>query len=85
MSVIVEDQNGQIILYCKGADSILLDLMTKTKSPEVDETLQHLMEFADEGLRTLLVCSKNISKKDYDVWADRYLVKSLHYSDSNFE
>ena len=81
MSVIVEDQKGQILLYCKGADSILLDLMKKEKNPDTDITLQHLMEFADEGLRTLLVCSKVIPKQDYIVWAQRYLV---HYSILDF-
>ena len=76
MSVIVEDEKGKILLYCKGADSILLELMDRAKSPEIEQTLQHLMEFADEGLRTLLVCYKTISKSDYDAWAKRYLVIS---------
>jgi len=74
MSVIVEDGQGRIILYCKGADSILLDLMDKSKNPEIDETQRHLGEFADEGLRTLLVCNKIIPKNEYEEWAKRYLV-----------
>ena len=74
MSVIVEDQKGQILLYCKGADSILLDLMTREKNPDTAITLEHLMEFAEEGLRTLLITSKTISKQDYTMWAQRYLV-----------
>jgi len=73
MSVIVEDEKGQIVLYCKGADSILLELMNKDKNPDIDVTLQHLMEFADEGLRTLLICNRIIPKNEYETWAKRYL------------
>lgn len=76
MSVIVEDQKGQILLYCKGADSILLDLMQKGKNPDIDITMQYLMEFADEGLRTLLVTYKVIPKSEYEAWAKRYLVNN---------
>lgn len=32
MSVIVKNFNGEIFLYCKGADSILLERMNKSKS-----------------------------------------------------
>jgi len=73
MSVIVEDEKGQILLYCKGADSILLELMNKDKNPEIDVTLQHLEEFADEGLRTLLITYKVISRPEYEAWAKHYL------------
>jgi len=31
MSVIIKNFNGEILLYCKGADSILLERMNKTK------------------------------------------------------
>ena len=79
MSVIVEDEKGRILLYCKGADSILLELMNKAKSPETDQTLQHLMEFADEGLRTLLLCYKVIPKPEYDSWAKKYLVNHFKF------
>ncbi len=77
MSVIVENEKKEILLFCKGADSILLDLMDKEKNPDIDGTLQYLMEFADEGLRTLLVCSKTITKNHYEAWAKRYLVNFI--------
>ena len=31
MSVIIEKENGSIILYCKGADNVLFDRMTTQK------------------------------------------------------
>lgn len=84
MSVIVEDlQKGNIVLFCKGADSILLDLMNKSVNPDIDITFHHLLEFADEGLRTLLIASKVITKGDYDAWAQRYLVLYSLLSSNN--
>lgn len=73
MSVIVEDEKGQILLYCKGADSILLELMDKDKNPEIEDTLRHLEEFAEEGLRTLLISYKVIPRSEYEAWSKRYL------------
>ncbi len=74
MSVIVEDADRKIWLFCKGADSILLERMETDKNPEIDETQKHLSAFADEGLRTLLICKKEIPKPEYDSWAKKYLV-----------
>jgi magnesium-transporting ATPase (P-type) len=73
MSVIVEDAKGNIILYCKGADSIILDRMDIDKNPDTSSTNEYLSQFADEGLRTLLITCKNIPKKYYEDWAKRYL------------
>jgi Cation transport ATPase len=75
MSVIVKDADHKIWLYCKGADSILLERMDRAKNPEIDDTQRHLSTFADEGLRTLLVCKKEIPRAEYDAWFKRYLVK----------
>lgn len=74
MSVILEDINKKIWLYCKGADSILLERMDKSKNPEIDETQKHLSTFANEGLRTLLICKKEIPRDIYNSWAKAYLV-----------
>lgn len=74
MSVIVENEKGEFILYTKGADSILLERMQKNKNPEIDPTMKYLSEFADEGLRTLLIAYKKIPRNEYDHWAKKYLV-----------
>ena len=77
MSVIVEDEKGRILLYCKGADSIILERMDKNKNPDIPETMKHLSDFADEGLRTLLIASKVIPKDEYEQWYKTYMVKIL--------
>lgn len=75
MSVIVEDEKGRILLYCKGADSIILERMDKSKNSDIPDTMKHLSEFADEGLRTLLIAYKVIPKDEYEQWYKNYLVR----------
>ena len=46
MSVIVEDQEGKIMLLTKGADSIIQARLSKEKSPFLDQTLEYIEEYA---------------------------------------
>lgn len=41
MSVIVKDPEGKIYLYCKGADSAMLDRVTKSSDPD---TMEQVLE-----------------------------------------
>ena len=58
MSVVVQTPTGGYVLYCKGADNVILELCNAT-SDEVTALNDHLREFAVDGLRTL-VCAKRI-------------------------
>lgn len=60
MSVIVRTPDNRIKVFCKGADSIILPLLTKS-AENVKETTDFLEEYSREGLRTLLVAEKEIS------------------------
>ncbi|KAL0488141.1 phospholipid-transporting ATPase [Acrasis kona] len=68
MSVIVKDQNGQIHLFCKGADSVLEKRIRTRKYDQ--NTLSQLKSFSGQGLRTLVICHKTISEHQYQVWYD---------------
>ncbi|KAG7162172.1 Phospholipid-transporting ATPase IA-like [Homarus americanus] len=52
MSVIVKTPDGQIKLYCKGADTVIYERLGDSQQFR-DLTVRHLEEFAAEGLRTL--------------------------------
>lgn len=75
-SVIVRTPDNKIILYTKGADSIIEKRLKKTvDNNELKiKTWNHLEEYASEGLRTLLLAKREISLKEYEQWADSYLV-----------
>lgn len=73
MSVIVKTTDGRILLLCKGADSIISERLCADHDRELlNETMRNLEEFANSGLRTLLVAQREVSQKEYDEWAVMY-------------
>uniref|UniRef100_A0A673T6F2 Phospholipid-transporting ATPase n=1 Tax=Suricata suricatta TaxID=37032 RepID=A0A673T6F2_SURSU len=77
MSVIVRNPEGRIRLYCKGADTILLDRLRPSANELLNTTADHLNEYAGEGLRTLVLAYKDLDEEYYEEWAQRRLQASL--------
>ncbi|XP_055965000.1 phospholipid-transporting ATPase IB-like [Sorex fumeus] len=71
MSVIVRTPLGTIRLYCKGADTVIYERLSKD-SLFVNETLTHLECFAREGLRTLCIAYTDLSEEEYQNWLVEY-------------
>ncbi|XP_040304001.1 phospholipid-transporting ATPase IB isoform X4 [Herpailurus yagouaroundi] len=71
MSVIVRTPSGQLRLYCKGADNVIFERLSKD-SKYMEETLCHLEYFATEGLRTLCVAYADLSEQEYEEWLKVY-------------
>ncbi|EPY87070.1 hypothetical protein CB1_000273001, partial [Camelus ferus] len=71
MSVIVRTPSGQLRLYCKGADNVIFERLSKD-SKYMEETLCHLEYFATEGLRTLCVAYADLSESEYEEWLKVY-------------
>jgi len=74
MSVIVKNPRGEIKLYIKGADSVILERLGTgpKKRANYDETIKHLEAFANEGLRTLCLGVADIPQSDYKAWAENW-------------
>lgn len=125
MSIIVRDETGAILLYCKGADAVIVPrlgqgertgistpiclslslvsliysmalqncmylscwlttfsrrllitllaiLPLDAASDIIDSTLQHMEEFADDGLRTLAIAYKTLREEEYQTWSLKY-------------
>ncbi|KAF4040525.1 Pleckstrin homology domain-containing proteinoLip ATPase C [Phytophthora infestans] len=73
MSVIVRFPDGSIVLYCKGADDIIFDLLSKSQPQGVAHvTRGHLQEYASEGLRTLTTALRRLTQEEYDQWNQLY-------------
>ncbi|KAB1260649.1 Phospholipid-transporting ATPase ID [Camelus dromedarius] len=77
MSVIVRNPEGKIRLYCKGADTILLERLHHSTQELLNTTTDHLNEYAGEGLRTLVLAYKDLDEEYYEEWAERRLQASL--------
>ncbi|KAI9702581.1 MAG: hypothetical protein M1836_001061 [Candelina mexicana] len=67
MSTIFRCPDGKIRLYCKGADTVILERLGKD-NPIVEVTLQHLEEYATEGLRTLCLAMREIPDEEFQRW-----------------
>ncbi|NXR69108.1 AT8B2 ATPase, partial [Rhadina sibilatrix] len=71
MSVIVRSPEGKIRLYCKGADTILLERLHPVNQELSSVTTDHLNEYAGEGLRTLVLAYKDLEESYYKDWSER--------------
>ncbi|XP_039212375.1 phospholipid-transporting ATPase IB isoform X1 [Crotalus tigris] len=80
MSVIVRTPEGHLRLYCKGADNVIFERLSKD-SQYMDQTLCHLEYFATEGLRTLCIAYADLSENSYQEWLDVYNEASTNLKD----
>ncbi len=69
MSVVVMDKDGQIWLYTKGAESHVLPLCMNRRNSITVTTEQDIDDFAREGLRTLVVARKKLTKSEFIVFS----------------
>ncbi|KAF9453983.1 phospholipid-translocating P-type ATPase [Macrolepiota fuliginosa MF-IS2] len=71
MSTLVRGPDGKIKLYTKGADTVILERLSKHQ-PYTEKTLAHLEEYATEGLRTLCIAFRDIPEQEYRQWSAIY-------------
>ncbi|KAF9556105.1 hypothetical protein EC968_008445, partial [Mortierella alpina] len=71
VSTIVRGPDRKIKLYCKGADTVIMERLS-LETEFVDATMQHLEEYATEGLRTLCMAMREVSEQEYQQWSQIY-------------
>uniref|UniRef100_A0A1A9V9K6 Phospholipid-transporting ATPase n=1 Tax=Glossina austeni TaxID=7395 RepID=A0A1A9V9K6_GLOAU len=81
MSAIVRTPEGEIKLFCKGADSVIYERLAENGQAFRDVTLTHLEEFAIEGLRTLCCAVAVIPEDVYSDWQTTYHKASTSITD----
>ncbi|XP_060873130.1 phospholipid-transporting ATPase ID isoform X1 [Metopolophium dirhodum] len=72
MSVVFRE-NSKIRLYCKGADSVIFNRLEPGNDEYKATALQHLNEFAGDGLRTLCCAVRDIDDEFFDSWKHKYM------------
>lgn len=77
MSVIVRNENDEIYLFAKGADSVILPLIIDEKKSYQKNLKEILSEYGNKGLRTLVLAGKKISESDYHDWKVNYDVSKI--------
>lgn len=68
MSTIFRCPDGRIRCFCKGADTVIMERLSKAENPHVEVTLQHLEEYAADGLRTLCLSMREIDESEFREW-----------------
>uniref|UniRef100_A0A2K6UJF6 Phospholipid-transporting ATPase n=1 Tax=Saimiri boliviensis boliviensis TaxID=39432 RepID=A0A2K6UJF6_SAIBB len=76
MSIIVRTPEGNIKLYCKGADTVIYERLHRM-NPTKQETQDALDVFANETLRTLCLCYKEIEEKEFAEWNKKFMAASV--------
>ncbi|XP_054393990.2 phospholipid-transporting ATPase IC isoform X2 [Pongo abelii] len=76
MSIIVRTPEGNIKLYCKGADTVIYERLHRM-NPTKQETQDALDIFANETLRTLCLCYKEIEEKEFTEWNKKFMAASV--------
>ncbi|KAG2171504.1 hypothetical protein INT43_008230 [Umbelopsis isabellina] len=83
MSVIVRrpDPWNDIVLYCKGADNIIIERLRPGQEHYIDQVSQDIEGFSNEGLRTLVLAYKIIPEQAYTEWSSNYHEASTSIKD----
>ncbi|CAA0828517.1 Putative phospholipid-transporting ATPase 8 [Striga hermonthica] len=74
MSVIVKNAENQLLLLCKGADSVMFERLSDDVQDFVAVTKDHIKKYAEAGLRTLVVAYRELSESEFRSWEEEFLL-----------
>lgn len=68
MSVIIRNSEGKLLLLSKGADSIMFNRLANDGKVFEEQTKEHINEYADAGLRTLVLAYRELDEDEYNAF-----------------
>ncbi|KAF8037556.1 hypothetical protein BT93_B0438 [Corymbia citriodora subsp. variegata] len=71
MSVIVRSE-GDLLLLCKGADSVVFERLSKDGRCFEHETKNHINEYSRVGLRVMVIAYRKLGEEEYETWAEEF-------------
>ncbi|TYJ25658.1 hypothetical protein E1A91_A07G064500v1 [Gossypium mustelinum] len=72
MSVILQNEEGKLLLLCKGADSVMFERLAKNGQEFAEQAKEHIEEYADAGLRTLVLAYREINEEEYVEFNEKF-------------
>ncbi|ESW10153.1 hypothetical protein PHAVU_009G185100 [Phaseolus vulgaris] len=72
MSVIVKDEERRIFLLSKGADSVMFERLANNGKTFEKKTMEHVNEYADAGLRTLILSYRELDEEEYKEFDSKF-------------
>ncbi|KAK4782668.1 hypothetical protein SAY86_007042 [Trapa natans] len=73
MSVIVKSEEGRLLLLSKGADSVMLERLSKDGRSFLSDTRSHINKYSEAGLRTLVIAYRDLGEDEYRIWEDEFV------------
>ncbi|KAI8393371.1 uncharacterized protein BYT42DRAFT_550793 [Radiomyces spectabilis] len=60
---------NDIVLYCKGADNVVMERLAKQGQEDIIRNTQdHIDQFSNDGLRTLVIAWRTMDENEYQKW-----------------
>ncbi|XP_057542331.1 phospholipid-transporting ATPase 3-like isoform X4 [Amaranthus tricolor] len=72
-SVVCRYLDGRLVLYCKGADSVIYERLEEGNEAMKKASREHLEQFGTSGLRTLCLAYRNLSSDFYETWNEKFI------------
>ncbi|CBI15389.3 unnamed protein product, partial [Vitis vinifera] len=72
MSVIVRNEEGRLLLLSKGADSVMFERLAQDGREFEVQTRLHINEYADAGLRTLVLAYRELDDEEYNEFNEEF-------------
>ncbi|CAN1137756.1 Putative phospholipid-transporting ATPase 9 [Linum perenne] len=72
MSVIIRNDEGKILLLSKGADSVMFERLAKGGREFEGDTRTHVNQYADAGLRTLILAYRELGEDEYTDFTSKF-------------
>ena len=83
-TIIVKDPDGKIILYTKGADSIIEERLSPNSNKEILTQCKYYVDkFSAQGLRTLFIAMKILSENEYKLFFKEYTEAMMSLEDKD--
>ncbi|CAA3016564.1 probable phospholipid-transporting ATPase 8 [Olea europaea subsp. europaea] len=73
MSVIIKNVENQLLLLCKGADSVMFERLANDGRVFEAVTRDHIKHYAEAGLRTLVVAYRELGEEEFKSWQNEFL------------
>uniref|UniRef100_A0A5B6Z7T4 Phospholipid-transporting ATPase n=1 Tax=Davidia involucrata TaxID=16924 RepID=A0A5B6Z7T4_DAVIN len=73
MSVIVRNPENQLLILCKGADSVMFERLSEDGRLFEARTKDHINKYAEAGLRTLVVAYCELGEEEYKLWEEEFV------------
>ncbi|XP_020276843.1 phospholipid-transporting ATPase 3 isoform X2 [Asparagus officinalis] len=72
-SVVCRYANGRLVLYSKGADTVIYERLADGNNELKKLTREHLEQFGSAGLRTLCLAYRDMSNEFYEKWNEKFI------------